>query len=297
MQAFVLLVRFLPYCHSNSLEGQSSAVGTVPEGQSDDCIACCSDCGLVIMAFNVEDQSEDSLKCFPTLPRLQYAASEYQPCWFVSVIRRIHQYMKVVIPAEFAMVPPRATCTEEHVQTRHDVKYWMRKPHPLNTKQDWQERLKNIGKKRADDFEKPGNSTMSFAIFDENLYLMDSNRFESELEGLDCTSESIASQTTPATLSTRFGEKSKQKDGDSRRMRYSPTLKTLYAQNLEKGGREEEHPKKFWIYRNGLNGCSLLTDKTGTLTLNKFTVDKNLIEDAIYASIVGMLSDPTGARA
>ncbi|KAH7848774.1 hypothetical protein Vadar_007662 [Vaccinium darrowii] len=63
---------------------------------------CCSDCALVIMAFNVEDQSEDSLKCFPTLPRLQHEASEYQPCWFVSVIRRIHQYMKVVIPAEFS---------------------------------------------------------------------------------------------------------------------------------------------------------------------------------------------------
>lgn len=36
---------------------------------------CCSDCGLVIMTFNVEDQSEDSLQCFPGLPRLQYAAS------------------------------------------------------------------------------------------------------------------------------------------------------------------------------------------------------------------------------
>ncbi|KAI8537091.1 hypothetical protein RHMOL_Rhmol10G0307500 [Rhododendron molle] len=62
---------------------------------------CCSDCGLVIMTFNVEDQSEDSLQCFPGLPRLQYAASEYQPCCFVYVIRRIHQYMKVVIPVEF----------------------------------------------------------------------------------------------------------------------------------------------------------------------------------------------------
>ncbi|KAH7866925.1 hypothetical protein Vadar_026789 [Vaccinium darrowii] len=57
-------------------------------------------------------------------------------------------------------------------KTRRDVKYWTRKPHPLKTKQDWQEGLKNVGKKRADDFEKPGNSTMSFAIFDENLYLM-----------------------------------------------------------------------------------------------------------------------------
>lgn len=57
-------------------------------------------------------------------------------------------------------------------KTRHDVKYWTRKPHPLKTKHDGQERLKNIGKKRADDSEKPGNSTMSFPIFDENLYLM-----------------------------------------------------------------------------------------------------------------------------
>ncbi|KAI8552852.1 hypothetical protein RHMOL_Rhmol06G0300100 [Rhododendron molle] len=59
-------------------------------------------------------------------------------------------------------------------KSHHDVKYFTRKPPPLKTKQDWQERLKNIriGKKGAEDFEKPGNSTMSFAIFDENLYLM-----------------------------------------------------------------------------------------------------------------------------
>ncbi|KAF7141525.1 hypothetical protein RHSIM_Rhsim06G0219000 [Rhododendron simsii] len=59
-------------------------------------------------------------------------------------------------------------------KSHHDVKCFTRKPPPLKTKQDWQERLKNIkiGKKGAEDFEKPGNSTMSFAIFDENLYLM-----------------------------------------------------------------------------------------------------------------------------
>ncbi|XP_058220107.1 uncharacterized protein LOC131330506 isoform X4 [Rhododendron vialii] len=59
-------------------------------------------------------------------------------------------------------------------KSHHDVKIFTRKPPPLKTKQDWQERLKNIriGKKGAEDFEKPGNSTMSFAIFDENLYLM-----------------------------------------------------------------------------------------------------------------------------
>lgn len=65
----------------------------------------------------------------------------------------------------------------------------------------------------------------------------------------------------------------------------------------------------------------LLSDKTGTLTLNKLTVDKNLVElfakgvdrenvillaarasrienqDAIDAAIVGMLADPKEARA
>ncbi|TYH69674.1 hypothetical protein ES332_D05G071800v1 [Gossypium tomentosum] len=46
----------------------------------------------------------------------------------------------------------------------------------------------------------------------------------------------------------------------------------------------------------------LCSDKTGTLTLNKLTVDRNLIEvfakgDAIDAAIVGMLADPKEARA
>ncbi|XP_022848442.1 uncharacterized protein LOC111370801 [Olea europaea var. sylvestris] len=48
------------------------------------------------------------------------------------------------------------------------------RPAPIKTKQDWHERLRNIriGKKGAEDTEKTENSTMAYAIFDENLYFM-----------------------------------------------------------------------------------------------------------------------------
>ncbi|XAR67429.1 hypothetical protein NMG60_11002192 [Bertholletia excelsa] len=60
-------------------------------------------------------------------------------------------------------------------KSSNEVKHLTRKPAPLKTKPDWQDRLKNfrIGKKGVEDFEKTGDSTMSFAIFDENLYFMD----------------------------------------------------------------------------------------------------------------------------
>lgn len=49
-----------------------------------------------------------------------------------------------------------------------------RKPPPIKTKQDWQERFKNIriGKRGHEDTEKSENSKMAYAIFDENLYLI-----------------------------------------------------------------------------------------------------------------------------
>ncbi|KAK3025563.1 hypothetical protein RJ639_041041, partial [Escallonia herrerae] len=56
----------------------------------------------------------------------------------------------------------------------HKVKKSRWKPTPIKTKQDWHERLKNmrIGKRGVEDNEKADNLTMSFAIFDENLYLI-----------------------------------------------------------------------------------------------------------------------------
>ncbi|KAL7217064.1 hypothetical protein ACSBR1_028887 [Camellia fascicularis] len=66
---------------------------------------------------------------------------------------------------------PNSACESK---SHHEVEYWTRKQVPLKTKQDWHERLKNIRirKKGVEDFDKAGNPTMSFAIFDENLYLM-----------------------------------------------------------------------------------------------------------------------------
>lgn len=53
------------------------------------------------------------------------------------------------------------------------------RPQPIKTKQDWHERLRNLrlGKKGAEDSGKPDNSTMAYAIFDDNLYLMHERGF------------------------------------------------------------------------------------------------------------------------
>lgn len=58
-------------------------------------------------------------------------------------------------------------------QSYHEGKNSRWRPKPTKTKRDWQERLKNIriGKRGVEDFEKAEKSTMSFAIFDENLYM------------------------------------------------------------------------------------------------------------------------------
>jgi Rab3 GTPase-activating protein catalytic subunit len=53
------------------------------------------------------------------------------------------------------------------------------RPIPIKTKKDWQERLKNIriGKRGVEDFQKgEEKAAMSFAIFDENLYMADTRK-------------------------------------------------------------------------------------------------------------------------
>lgn len=86
-------------------------------------------------------------------------------------------------------------------KSHHEEKRFLRgKPAPLTTKQDWQERFRNfrIGKKGIEDTEIPGNSNMSFAIFDTNLYIKmekdtpevkDSEAFPAE--GIDATVNSV----------------------------------------------------------------------------------------------------------
>ncbi|KAK2990033.1 hypothetical protein RJ640_004711 [Escallonia rubra] len=75
----------------------------------------------------------------------------------------------------------------------HEVKKSRWKPTPIKTKQDWHEKLKNIriGKRRVEDNEKADNLTMSFAIFDENLYLI-SPRDVSQSKGSEAEDSNAA---------------------------------------------------------------------------------------------------------
>ncbi|KAG8365093.1 hypothetical protein BUALT_Bualt18G0068400 [Buddleja alternifolia] len=79
---------------------------------------------------------------------------------------------------------PRASTPEflkdaDESKDSHEAKNKRVRPRPIKTKQDWHERLRNIriGKKGAEESENPDNSTMAYAIFDDNLYLMGEREF------------------------------------------------------------------------------------------------------------------------
>ncbi|GFP98156.1 rab3 GTPase-activating protein catalytic subunit [Phtheirospermum japonicum] len=80
---------------------------------------------------------------------------------------------------------PRASTPEskdaDESKGSHEAKNKKVRPKPIktNSKVDWHERLRNIrlGKRGAQDSEKPDNSTMAYAIFDENLYMMGEREF------------------------------------------------------------------------------------------------------------------------
>lgn len=59
------------------------------------------------------------------------------------------------------------------------------RPEPIKTKQDWQERFKNIrfGKKGVQETDKPDDAAMSFPFFDENLFLPSRSPMSKEPEG------------------------------------------------------------------------------------------------------------------
>ncbi|XWS30704.1 hypothetical protein CRYUN_Cryun23aG0010500 [Craigia yunnanensis] len=59
-------------------------------------------------------------------------------------------------------------------QSIHEVKHSRWRPANLGTKQEWQERFKNIriGRKEVEDLEKVENSTMAVPFYDENILLL-----------------------------------------------------------------------------------------------------------------------------
>lgn len=61
---------------------------------------------------------------------------------------------------------------------------------PINTKQDWQDRLRNIriGRKGVEDSEKAENLTMSVPFYDENLYMLNmKNDLEAKVRNVVCS--------------------------------------------------------------------------------------------------------------
>ncbi|XVE50682.1 hypothetical protein DITRI_Ditri01bG0182900 [Diplodiscus trichospermus] len=90
-------------------------------------------------------------------------------------------------PKEFKNEYPT---NEGESKSIHEVKHSKWRPPNLGTKQEWQERFKNIriGKKGVEDSEKVENSTMAVPFYDENIYLLNmKNDAEAKvLEAIPC---------------------------------------------------------------------------------------------------------------
>ncbi|GMH14423.1 hypothetical protein Nepgr_016264 [Nepenthes gracilis] len=71
----------------------------------------------------------------------------------------------------------------------NELKQFRWRPPNIGTKQDWQERLKSIGRGRkgVEDIEKVKSPKMSFPIYDENIYLFN-EKIAAEAKGSDTTS-------------------------------------------------------------------------------------------------------------
>lgn len=83
---------------------------------------------------------------------------------------------------------PDSVSSKDESKNSSDARNSRRRPAPIKTKHDWQERFRNlrIGRKGAEETEKPENSTMAYALFDENIY------FASEREVKDSKQDSLA---------------------------------------------------------------------------------------------------------
>ncbi|OMP04374.1 Rab3 GTPase-activating protein catalytic subunit [Corchorus olitorius] len=81
----------------------------------------------------------------------------------------------------------------------HEVKHSRWKPTNLGTKQEWQERFKNIriGRKGVEDSDKVENSTMAVPFYDENLYLLNAKN-DAEAKQMDLPNETVIGQALEA---------------------------------------------------------------------------------------------------
>ncbi|GER54901.1 Rab3 GTPase-activating protein catalytic subunit [Striga asiatica] len=87
-----------------------------------------------------------------------------------------HRHLDKRSPGSSTPETPKDT---DESKDSHEAKIKGVRPRPIKTKADWHERFRNIriGKRGAEDSEKPDHSTMAYAIFDENLYMMGEREF------------------------------------------------------------------------------------------------------------------------
>ncbi|KAL3503534.1 hypothetical protein ACH5RR_037983 [Cinchona calisaya] len=97
---------------------------------------------------------------------------------------------------------PESVGSKDESKNSSDAKNSRWRPAPIKTKHDWQERFRNlrIGKRSAEETEKAENSTMAYALFDENLCFMSEREMkDSKLalqdEDLNISKENIIPST------------------------------------------------------------------------------------------------------
>ncbi|CAI9088362.1 OLC1v1022671C3 [Oldenlandia corymbosa var. corymbosa] len=80
---------------------------------------------------------------------------------------------------------PESVNFKDESKDKSEEKNSRRKPAPIKIKQDWQARFKNlrIGKRGVEEAEEAENSAMAYALFDENLYLMNERELKDQKLG------------------------------------------------------------------------------------------------------------------
>ncbi|KAL3508469.1 hypothetical protein ACH5RR_027870 [Cinchona calisaya] len=91
---------------------------------------------------------------------------------------------------------PDSVNSKDESKNSGDAKGSRRRPAPIKTKHDWQERFKNlrIGKRGVEETEKAENSTMAYALFDENICFMSEREIKDPKSGAITEDSNISNE-------------------------------------------------------------------------------------------------------
>ncbi|XP_071905422.1 uncharacterized protein [Coffea arabica] len=101
---------------------------------------------------------------------------------------------------------PDSVSSKDESKNSSDARNSRRRPAPIKTKHDWQERFRNlrIGRRGAEETEKAENPTMAYALFDENICFASEREVkDSKLDSLSEDSNISNENIIPATAIMR----------------------------------------------------------------------------------------------